>query len=191
MKTFNLFAMLFIAVMLFTSCKKEEEGTPRQITKTYTYTQNIRGTMGVKGELPSGALTLADIIGIEPAKNFQYAEMQLANSKLEISGLSDMASDLEEVIVLEDFTIKVGSRPGVNLGDCSTDPQGINEFAADTQQSTNEIVNLINDIFSDVTSGSKSSTITISFTPNVDIATAENIQLKISIGGTYHYEEFL
>lgn len=191
MKTFNLFAMLFIAVMLFTSCKKEEEGTPRQINKTYTYTQNIRGTMGVKGELPPGALTLADIIGVEPAKNFQYAEMQLANSKLQISGLTDMASDLGEVIVLEDFTIKVGSRPGVNLGDCSTDPQGINEFAADIQQSTNAIVNLINDIFTDVTSGSKSSTITISFTPNVDIATAENIQLKISIGGTYHYEEFL
>ncbi|NLO02926.1 MAG: hypothetical protein GX126_11535 [Bacteroidales bacterium] len=51
MKTLNFFSMFLIAAMLIASCKKEDEGTPQQITKNYTYSQNIRGSLGVKGEL--------------------------------------------------------------------------------------------------------------------------------------------
>jgi hypothetical protein len=190
MKTLNFFTIFLIAAMLITSCKKEDEGTPRQITKNYTYSQNIRGSLGVKGELTLSELKLSDIIGIEPAKNFKNAEMQLASSHLEITGLSQIESPEGETVILEDFTIKVGSRQGVNIGDCSTDPQGTNEFAADTPQSTNEIISLIQNIFSDVTSRSKSSTITVSFTPNVNITSSDNIQLEVTIGGTYHYVIF-
>lgn len=190
MKTLNFFAMLLIAAMLFTSCKDEEEGTPKQITKTYTYSDNLRGSEGVKGELELSELKLADIIGTEPANNLEKAEMQLADSHLEISGLNQIESPDTLAVVLEDFTIEVGARQGVNLGDCSTDPQGTNEFAADDELSTNEIVNLIQDIFTDVTSGSKRATITVSFTPNMDISSSDNVQLKISIGGKYHYVEF-
>jgi hypothetical protein len=190
MKTLNFFTIFLIAAMLITSCKKEDEGTPRQITKNYTYSQNIRGSLGVKGELTLSELKLSDIIGIEPAKNFKNAEMQLASSHLEITGLSQIESPEGEAVILEDFTIKVGSRQGVNIGDCSTDPQGTNEFAADTPQSTNEIISLIQNIFSDVTSRSKSSTITVSFTPNVNITSSDNIQLEVTIGGTYHYVIF-
>jgi hypothetical protein len=190
MKTLNFFTIFLIAAMLITSCKKEDEGTPRQITKNYTYSQNIRGSLGVKGELTLSELKLSDIIGIEPAKNFKNAEMQLASSHLEITGLSQIESPEGETVILEDFTIKVGSRQGVNIGDCSTDPQGTNEFAADTPQSTNEIISLIQNIFSDVTSRSKSSTITVSFTPNVNITSSDNVQLEVTIGGTYHYVIF-
>lgn len=190
MKTLNFFAMLLIAAILFTSCKDEEEGTPKQITKTYTYSDNLRGSEGVKGELELSELKLADIIGTEPANNLEKAEMQLADSHLEISGLNQIESPDTVAVVLEDFTIEVGARQGVNLGDCSTDPQGTDEFAADDELSTNEIVNLIQDIFTDVTSGSKRATITVSFTPNMDISSSDNVQLKISIGGKYHYVEF-
>ncbi len=41
-----------------------------------------------------------------------------------------------------------------------------------------------------VTSGSKSSSITVSFKPSVSLTNADNVQLKISIGGTYYYVEF-
>jgi hypothetical protein len=190
MKTLNFFSMFLIAAMLIASCKKEDEGTPQQITKNYTYSQNIRGSLGVKGELILSELKLADIIGAEPAENFKNAEMQLANCHLEISGLSQIESPEGEAVILDDFTIKAGTRQGVNIGDCSTDPQGPNEFAADDPQSTNEIISIIQNIFTDITSGSKSSTITVSFTPNVDITSSDNVQLKISIGGTYHYVVF-
>jgi len=190
MKTLNIFALFFIAVLLIASCEEEDEGTPRQITKTYTYSQNIRGSAGVRGELPSSELNLADIIDAEAARNLQNAEMQLADSYLEITGLNQLEVPDTVAVVLEDFTIKVGSRQGVNIGDCTTDPQAPNEFAAGVQQSTNTVINLIRNIFTDVTSGSKSAEITVSFTPSVNITSADNVQLNISIGGTYNYIVF-
>lgn len=190
MKTFNILTILLIAVTLFTSCEDEEEGTPRQITKTYTYSQNIRGSEGVKGELPLPNLTLADVIGAQPASNLRDAELQLADSYLEISGLNQIEHPDTVAVVLEDFTIKVGTLQGVNIGDCSTDPQGINEFASDVEQSTNKIITLIETIFTDITSGDKTTQISVSFTPNVDITSSDNVQLKISFGGTYNYVVF-
>lgn len=182
--------MLLIAAMLISSCKKEDEGTPKQMTKTHTFSLNLIGTAGVKGELPASQIKLNDIIGIDPAKNLENAEMQLANSYLEVSGLGQIDAPEGQAVVLNNFTIKVGTRPGVNLGTCSTDPQGTNEFAADVRQSTNQMIGIVQNIFTDITSGSKSSTITVSFTPNVSITSADNVQLKIAIGGTYHYVVF-
>ena len=190
MKTFNIFALFFIAVLLIASCEEEDEGTPQQVPKTYTYSQNIRGSEGVRGELPSSELNLADIIDAEAARNLQNAEMQLADSYLEISGLNQIESPDTVAVVLENFTIKVGARQGVNLGDCSTDPQETDEFASDVQQSTNDVINLIRNIFTDVTSGNKSADITVSFTPNVDIKASDNVQLQISFGGIYYYLVF-
>lgn len=190
MKTINFFAILLIAAMLISSCKEEDEGTPKQMTKTHTFSQKLIGTAGVKGELPASQIKLTDIIEIDPAKNLENAEMQLANSYLEISGLNQLDAPEEEAVVLANFTIKVGTRPGVNLGTCSTDPQGTNEFAADVRQSTNQMIGILQNVFADLTSGSKSSSITVSFTPNVSITSTDNVQLKISIGGTYHYVVF-
>ena len=190
MKTLNFFAIFLIGAMLFSSCGEEDEGTPRQITKTYTYSQTIRGSAGVKGELPPSELNLADIIDAEAARNLENAEMQLADSYLEISGLNQIESPDTVAVVLEDFTVKVGTRQGVNLGNCSTNPQETDEFSSDVQQSTNDIINLIRNIFTDVTSGNKSTDITVSFTPNVDITSSDNVQLQISFGGIYYYLVF-
>jgi len=183
--------MLFIAVIFFTSCEDEEGGTSKQINKTYTYSEDIRGSEGVKGELTLPELELDDMIGIEPANNLENAKMQWGDSYIEISGLSQIESSDTVAVVLEDFTIKVGTRQSVNLGDCSTDAQGgLNEFAADVEQSTNEILSVIQNIFTDVTSGNKSATIVVSFTPNVNITPSDNVRLNIAIGGTYSYVVF-
>ncbi|MFA5533644.1 MAG: hypothetical protein WDA19_04060 [Mariniphaga sp.] len=190
MKTIKIFTLLFIATMLISSCKKDDDGVPRQMTKTYEFKQEIRGSEQVLGTLPAQVLKLSDIIGADPAENFQHAEMQLANSYLKISGLSQIELPGEQPVVLKDFTIKVGTHQGVNLGDCSTDPQTVNEFLSDAPQSTNQVVALIETIFNDLTSGNRSTSISVSFTPNVSLVPADNVQLIISIGGTYHYLEF-
>ncbi len=187
MKTFNLFAILLLAVMFITSCKEEDKGTPRQTTKTYSYTQNIRGSAGVKGELPLSTLTLTDVVGADIAKNLESAELQLADTYLEVSGLNQIESPDTVAVVLKDFTIKVGTRTPVNLGDCSTDAQGVIEFESDVQQSSNKVVNLIQSIFTDITTGSKNAQITVSFMPSADITSSENVQLVIHFGGIYHY----
>lgn len=187
MKTQNIFSILLLSLILISACKESEEGTPRQTTQAYTYSQNLRGSAGVKGELPLPELKLADVVGDEIARNLKDAELQLAQSYLEISGLNNIVTPDTTAVVLKDFTIRVGNRQAVNLGDCSTDPQRINEFPSDVQLSTNEMVNIVQHVFSDITSGSKRANITVSFSPNVDITSADNVQLKIHFGGIYHY----
>ena len=187
MKAHNILAIFIIAAILITSCNKDEEGTNRQMTKSYTYSQNLRGSAGVKGELPLPDLRLSDVIGSDTANNLQRAELQLAQTYFEITGLNQVESPDTVAVVLEDFTVKVGSRPGVNLGDCSTDATGTNEFPSDVQLSTNKYISLIQTVFSDATSGSKRANITVSFTPNVDITSSDNVQINIHFGGIYHY----
>lgn len=190
MKTIKFLILFVITGLLITSCEEEDNGTPQQVTKTYTYSENIRGSVGVMGTLELPELNLSDVIGTEAANNFKNAEMQLADSYLEISGLNQLEASDTIVVVLEDFTIKVGSRQGVNLGNFSTDPQEVNEYPSDEELSTNTIVNLIQNIFTDVTTGNKNAKITVSFTPNVDITSSNNVQLKITFGGKYNYLVF-
>jgi hypothetical protein len=187
MKTYIFFPVLLIVVILISSCKDDDDGTPRQITQSYTYIQNIRGSEGVRGELPLPDLSLADVVGTDIANNLTNAQLQLAQSYLEVSGLNQIESPDTVAVVLEDFTVKVGTRPGVNLGDISTDPQGINELASDVQHSTNQIVNLIQNIFTELTSGNQRTEITVSFMPNVDITSSDNVQLQIHFRGIYNY----
>jgi hypothetical protein len=189
MKTHYFLPILLIAALVITSCNDKEDGTPRQVNRSYTYEQNIRGSAGVKGELPLPELKLTDVIGADTAQNLTSAQIQLADTYLEITGLKQIEPDTV-VVVLEDFTIQVGTRQPVNLGDFSTNPQGINELASDVQYSTNEVVNLIQNIFAEITTGSKRTNIKVSFMPNVDITSADNVQLKIHFGGIYHYVEF-
>jgi hypothetical protein len=187
MKTYIFFPVLIAAVTLITSCKDDDNGTPRQITQTYTYSQNIRGSEGVKGELPLPDLNLADVVETDIADNLTNAQLQLAQSYLEVSGLNLIESSDTAAIVLKDFTVMVGNRQGVNLGNFSTNAQGINELASDVQHSTNQIVNLIQNIFTDLTSGNQRAEITVSFMPNVDITSSDNVQLQIHFRGIYHY----
>jgi hypothetical protein len=189
MKTHVFFKMFLLAVLFITSCQEDDEGTPRQITESHTYSENIRGSEGVLGELPLADLLLTDILDAEITDNLTNAELQLADSYLEISGLNQVESPDTAAVVLEDFTIKVGTRPGVNLGDVTTNAQGTNELASDVQHSTNQVVSLIQNIFADVTSQSKRARITVSFTPNTDITSADDVQLVIHFAGRYHYVE--
>ncbi len=188
MKTHYLFPILLLGALMITSCKDKEDGTPRQVSKSYTYEQNVRGSAGVRGELSLPELRLADVIGADTAQNLTHAQIQLADTYLELSGLKQLEPDTV-VVILEDFTIQIGTRQPVNLGDFSTNPQGVNELASDVQYSTNEVVNLIQSVFSEITSGNKRTTIKVSFMPNVDITAADNVQLKIHFGGIYHYLE--
>lgn len=187
MKAYSFLSIFLISAVLVISCKDEAEREPRQVTKSYTYSQNLRGSEGVRGELPLSDLNLSDILGADTVSNLTRAEIQLADTYLEISGLNQVDSPDTVAVVLEDFTIKIGNRQEINLGNFSTDPQGTNEFASDVQYSTNQVVNLIQGIFSEITSERKRTNINVSFTPNVDITSADNVQLIIHFGGIYHF----
>src|SRR5690606_6581685 len=107
MKTYSFLSLLLMVTILLISCKDEEERTPRQVTKSYTYSQNLRGSDGVKGELQLSDLNLTDIIGNDTVKNLTRAELQLADTYLEISGLHEVETTDTVAVVLEDFTINI------------------------------------------------------------------------------------
>lgn len=190
MKTSKLIGVLLIAATFLSSCKKEDEGTPSQITKTYEYSQILRGLKDINGTITDfPILTLANVIGEDAAKNFKSADMQIASCYIEIDGLDQITAP-DGVATLKNFTVQIGSHPATVLGDCKVQPQSQNEFGSDVSQSTAKFINIVTNIFTDLTSGSKSAQIKVSFTPNVDISASNNLRIKIVIGGTYHYVVF-
>lgn len=190
MKTLKLFGLLVITATLLASCKKEDEGTPTQITKTYEYSQILRGSKDINGTITDfPILTLANVIGEDAAKNFKSAEMQIASCYIEIDGLDQITAP-DGVATLKNFTVQVGSHPAILLGDCKVQPQAQNEFGSDVAQSTTKFISIVTNVFTDLTSGSKSAQVKVSFTPNVDISASSNLRIKIVIGGTYHYVVF-
>ena len=190
MKTLKLIGVLLIAATILSSCKKDDEGTPSQITKTYEYSQILRGSKDINGTITDfPILTLANVIGEDAARNFKSAEMQMASCYIEIDGLDQIAAP-DGVATLKNFTVQVGSHPAIVLGDCKVQPQSQNEFGSDVSQSTAKFINIVTNIFTDLTSGSKSAQVKVSFTPNVDISASNNLRIKIVIGGTYHYVVF-
>lgn len=190
MKTLKIFSLLLLVIALFTSCKKEDEGTPSQVTKSYEYIQILRGSKDINGTITDfPILTLANIIGEDAAKNFKSAEMQIASCYIEIDGLDQITAP-NGVATLKDFTVQIGTHPAIVLGDCKVQPQLQNEFGSDVSQSTAKFINIVTNIFSDITSGNKSAQVKVSFNPNVDISASSNLRIKIVISGTYHYVVF-
>lgn len=190
MKTQKLLGLLIIVSMMMSSCTKKETGTQKQMTKTYTYSQVLRGSMDVRGTINLDLLTLTEILGDVPASNFDNGEMQIASCYIEIDGIDQLTVPEGVSATLRDFTIQVGSHSEVQLGDCKVDPSLSTEFASEIPQSTNTFIRVVTDLFSDLTSGSKTAQVKVTFNPNVDIVTADNIRLKITVGGTYYYTVF-
>ncbi|HCE57392.1 MAG TPA: hypothetical protein DER09_06190 [Prolixibacteraceae bacterium] len=190
MKTLKIFSLILLVAALFTSCEKEDEGTPSQVTKTYEYSQILRGSKDINGTITDfPILTLANIIGEDAAKNFKSAEMQIASCYIEIDGLDQITAP-SGVATLKDFTVQIGTHPAIVLGDCKVQPQLQNEFGSDVSQSTAKFINIVTNIFTDLTSGNKSAQIKVSFNPNVDIPASSNLRIKIVVSGTYHYVVF-
>jgi|SRR5690554_178320 len=188
MKSLVTIAILISSLFLISSCKKDEDGVERQTTKSYTYSQILRGAEDVRGELVLDDLKLAEVIGADTAQNFRSADLQLSDVYLEVSGLNQIQPADTVPIVLSDFTLKIGSRPDINLGDITTNPQGSGELASDVRHSSNQMINIVQDYFNDLTSGGKTARLRVWFTPNTDINTSHNVRLNLHFRAIYHYE---
>ncbi|PIF06674.1 MAG: hypothetical protein CSA36_00315 [Draconibacterium sp.] len=190
MKTIKIFALLLLAGVLVSSCKKKEEGTPRQMINKYEYTGGIRGTEDVSGTYTLPTLNLSTVIGVTPAENLTSAELQNADCYFIIEGLSALETSLETPVVLEDFKVTVGGGAPISLGDCKVNPSTANEFASDTKLSTKKFLDVSTAVFNSLKSSSRSATVSVSFKPSVKIEPSDNVNLKIGFGGVYTYLEY-
>ena len=168
----------------FVSCGDDDEkGIHQQVTKTYTYSETLRGLKDLSGEMTMTTLTLSDIIG-EHAENFKYAEIHVAGCYMEVSGLRAM----ETKPVLRDFKLRIGDKSFVSFGNCTASPQYENEFPSDDPQSTPKFTQFIQSILDTVTSKKKEAKLSVYFNPTETFLDSDNVKLTIVIKATYHYE---
>ena len=183
MKVLNKILLLSLMVPFFVSCGDDSpEMEPKQERKTFEYVWNVRG-------LEEGAtkydleISLADVIGIEAAKNFKGGEFQIASSYLKIEGLEAM----DPSPIMKDFSLQLGNATPVKFGNCTADPKLSDDFASELQQSNNKVSNFLQSVFAAYTSKNKIAKMTVSFTPTYDIVTANGVKMKLVIDGTYNY----
>ncbi len=191
MKALNKILWFIFISSLLISCGDEGEkyvATPHQVTETYVFRAPIRGfqgRLGIENELEP--IRLADIIGEQASQNLVNAEMQIADCYLEVRGLKSM----ENTPVLKDFTIQVEGRAGVNFGNCTAKPSLATDFESDRRQSIPKVSNFIKLIFDTYTgTTAKRANIVMSFTPTQDIFVEDNVELIITITGTYTYNTY-
>jgi hypothetical protein len=182
-------ALLFIPIsFLFVACGGNEKiPVQKKIAKEYHITVPIRGLRGQsvsEKELPS--VYLADIIGEDAARNIVRADMQYADSYLEINGLKD----LETPTTLKDFTIQIEGKTGVNFGNCTSNVVLATDFESDTKQSIQKVLDFIQDVLNTYTHNNKSARLIVSFSSTETILEKDNVYLKIVIRADYIYNSY-
>ena len=181
----KILSLIFIS-SLFLACGDNGDNytaVPKQVTETHVFRIPIRGFAGqFVTEKELKPIALADIIGEDAARNLVRAEMQVADCYLEIRGLKNM----ENNPVLKDFTLEVG-KTKINFGNCTTKPSLAIDFESDRRQSTTKFSSFIKAVFDTYTGKARRANLIMQFTPTEDIFVQDNVELVITITGTYSY----
>ena len=186
MKSISKFFILAFMASLFASCGGDNKPIPtpvqQQITRTWTI--SIRGVAGATITLQETSITLADIPGVD-ASNFTSVVFQNSGSNIQITGLKNM-----DGTVLNSFTMQVNNNAAVNFGKVTYTPSGPSDFGSDVVQSTNRETTFLSSLFSAYAGKGKTANLKVTFTPSTDIVAADNVNLVITINGTYNWNTF-
>jgi len=181
----KFFVMAFIA-SLFVSCGGDDKPLPtpvqKQISKTWTI--SIRGVAGATLTLEEIPITLADIPGVNTS-NFISGEFQNSGSNIQITGLKNT-----DGAVLNNFTMQVNNAAAVNFGRVTYTPSGSSDFGSDVPQSSNRETTFLSSLFTAYAGKGKTANLKVTFTPSADIVAADNVNLVITINGTYNWNTF-
>lgn len=183
----KIFGLLLTIAVTFSSCGSDDDG-PTPIQKsgdfTYTYQIPIEGIANSQQKPEKVTLKLDSLLG-EYTKNFLSGEFQRGKCSFEINGLSAVSS----TAVLKDFTITVGNRGAINLGNCNT--TGINGFQSDYVHNSDKYTDIVKYVFEDIVGKQRSSNVAISFTPSETIIAKNNkVFLKITVTGLMKYNVY-
>lgn len=181
----RLFLLMLTVAIAFSSCGGDDDG-PAPIKKTeeltYTYQIPIEGINNSQTTPPAVIFKLDSLLK-DHTKNFVSGEFQRGKCSLEVKGLSSVST----TATLKDFTITIGNRGSVNLGDCSPTA----EFMSDTKLSGDKYTNLIKFVFDDFVSQQKSSSVKITFTPTETILAKDHkVFLNITVTGIFTYNVY-
>lgn len=195
MKTiYKICGILMISALVLTSCGGDDDNgpVPTVESKEYTYTFKIP-LQALASELTSTqnspqVFVLGDIIGVANAQNFLSAEFQRGSCSIEVQGLSAIGTDVK----LSDFTIGIASRTSVKLGNCTPAATGTGEFKSDIKLSSDSYTNLVQNMFTDLISGTKKTSVWRSFVSNKTFTTdmSNKVYLNITISGIFKYNVY-
>lgn len=190
MKAISKFLGLVLAIVIgFSACSNDDDGpTPIQKNEefTYTYLIPIEGIANSLQKPEKVTVTLESLLG-EHTKNFLSGEFQRGKCSIEISGLSAVSPTAS----LKDFTIAIGNRGSINLGNCNVEGSGTNAFKSDYVHNSDKYTNIVKYIFDDMVSKQRNSNITLSFTPTETIVSkTDKVVLKITVTGHMKYNVY-
>lgn len=192
-KIIKFFSPLLLIGVVLISCGSDDNHRPAGVLNTvndkkYVYTIPLEGIKNQTSENEEPyVLSLSEIVGEIAAKNFASNEARIDRGKtyIKIEGLSDVSSD----VTLQDFSIRVGGRKYVNLGNCNPMNVGNNSFQSDKELSSDKFTNIVLDIFEDLKNNKdKKVNIWVSFKPTETITeNTYNVSLKIKLEFDYKY----
>lgn len=185
----KIFGLMLAIAVAFSSCGSDDDG-PSAIQKsgdfTHTYLIPIEGIANSQQKPEKVTLKLDSLLG-EYTKNFLSGEFKRGKSSIEISGLSGVSS----TATLKDFTITIGNRGSINLGNCNPTGTGTNGFQSDYVHDSDKYTDMVKYVFEDMVSKQRSSNVTISFTPTETIVAKNNkVFLKITVSGNMKYNVY-
>lgn len=185
----KIFGLMLIIAIAFSSCSSDDDG-PKPTEKsgefTYTYLIPVEGIMNSQQKPEKVTLQLDKLLG-DHTKNFLSGEFQRGKCSIEINGLSGVSS----TATLKDFTITVGNRGAINLGNCNPSGSGANSFQSDYIHNSDKYTDIVKYVFDDIVSKQRSSNVGISFTPTETITSDKNkVFLKITVTGLMKYNVY-
>lgn len=185
----KIFGLILTVAIAFSSCSSDDDG-PKPIEKsrdfTYTYQIPIEGIANSQQKPEKVILKLDSLLG-EYSKNFISGEFQRGKCSIEIKGLSGVSS----TATLKDFTITIGNRGTVNLGNCNPTGTGTNGFQSDYIHNSDKYTDLVKYVFEDLVSKQRNASVAISFTPTETIIAQTNkVFLKITVTGLIKYNVY-
>lgn len=177
--------------ILFASCSSDNNDDYKVITaekaKLFSFPLQGAKDLSVSSEKNPTTIYLSDVLGETDSKNFISSEFQRGKSFFQIRGLKNLGTDA----TLKNFTIGIGNRKGINLGDCVVTSVGNNQFISDTELSADKYTELAKYIHDDLASRSKKTTIWYSFTSNYEFSsTNKPVYMEINVAALFTYRDY-
>jgi hypothetical protein len=182
MKTISkIFGLTLVFGLSFglSSCSDDDDKGPTPVpqqgsfTKTYSIALNGSPTAANPSLSEPITLKLSDAIGEENAKNFVAGSAVSGTMTIKIRGLQAIKDEGKEE-KLQNFTVKVGNNPEVNLGTCSVIPPSGSNFYPEIALKGGNYDKITNQVFELLTKD-KQVKFSYKFKPAVTIATSEGL----------------
>ncbi|MDH8702088.1 hypothetical protein M2138_001442 [Dysgonomonadaceae bacterium PH5-43] len=185
MKTISKLLTLIVCMSLFVTCGDDDGMTAipnGPAFKVHTQTINLVGIPNF-GFYTTDTIRLRDIIGYDAAQNLTDKDLQYDNTHLLIEGLENLNPSVE----LNNIKITVNGKNTYELGTAAV---GSGDIQSGVPKSTGEVRNMMQKIFSYLTTGKKEVYIRVDYTTTSSFLEDDDISLNLVFNMEYKWNSY-